>query len=133
MRYKRPTMMVDGKQVLCARYIMGKHLKRTLKECELVHHKDFNPFNNKLSNLQIVTRAEHKIIHDNIGINTRFKDIYKFDEKKLLDEYGRYLSSYKVSKIYKCHAITIERKIKEILGLKSLKNFLKTNRRNKNA
>ena len=28
-----------------------------------IHHKDFNPFNNDLSNLQLVTNSEHSAIH----------------------------------------------------------------------
>jgi hypothetical protein len=31
-----------------------------------LHHKDFNPFNNDLSNLQLVTESEHTAIHWNV-------------------------------------------------------------------
>lgn len=41
-------------------HILGRRLKRG----ELVHHKDDNPLNNSLSNLQVVTRAQHARIHD---------------------------------------------------------------------
>lgn len=40
-----------------------------LKEGLHVHHKDCNHDNNELTNLQIVTMAEHRKIHNNILIN----------------------------------------------------------------
>lgn len=45
------------------RIIMEEHIGRRLKSSEIVHHKDFNKLNNDISNLQIVTRAEHNRIH----------------------------------------------------------------------
>lgn len=50
------------------RYLMEQKLGRKLKSNEIVHHKDENKFNNKLSNLVIVSRSKHGKIH---GIKNR--------------------------------------------------------------
>lgn len=59
------------------REIMERRLKRPLKPDEVVHHKDSNPRNNKLWNLEVMTKEEHKILHTK-GKNA----LYKFRKKK---------------------------------------------------
>lgn len=45
------------------KYLMEKHLGRQLSDNEEVHHKDKNPLNNELSNLEIRQRGEHQAEH----------------------------------------------------------------------
>jgi hypothetical protein len=45
------------------RYILEKHLGRKLASNEIVHHIDGNGLNNKLSNLKIMTHAQHQRLH----------------------------------------------------------------------
>lgn len=45
------------------RKIMRLKLGRPLRDDEVVHHKDCNPFNNKPSNLMVMTRSEHTRLH----------------------------------------------------------------------
>lgn len=45
------------------RLIMEKHLGRILEKDEEIHHKDRNGMNNDLSNLVVLTQAEHKREH----------------------------------------------------------------------
>ena len=45
------------------RKIMRIKLGRPLEKDEVVHHIDCNPFNNKPSNLMVMTRSEHTRLH----------------------------------------------------------------------
>ena len=53
------------------RLVMEEHLGRYLTNDELVHHKDRNPHNNDISNLEIVTRASHQTIHKTKDMSER--------------------------------------------------------------
>lgn len=59
MAYIRETKQV----VSYPRVIMENFLGRKLLPEEEVHHKDGNPLNNKIDNLEVMTRAEHLRIH----------------------------------------------------------------------
>jgi HNH endonuclease len=45
------------------RVIVEEHLGRPLTSNEVVHHIDHDPLNNDISNLQVMTRAEHCVYH----------------------------------------------------------------------
>lgn len=45
------------------RFIMGKMLGRKLSHIELVHHKNGNTLDNRLENLQLMSRPEHALFH----------------------------------------------------------------------
>lgn len=53
----------SGRRIALHRAIVEDHLGRPLAANEIVHHIDHNPLNNDLSNLQVMTRAEHCIYH----------------------------------------------------------------------
>ena len=57
-------VMYKKKPILEHRLIIELHLKRTLKSSEIVHHKDGNPLNNKIENLEIMSNATHSNIHN---------------------------------------------------------------------
>lgn len=45
------------------RVIMEQHLKRRLEPWELVHHKDGNPNNNSIENLEVMEWGKHTTVH----------------------------------------------------------------------
>lgn len=51
------------------RTVIERHLGRKLSSKELVHHKDGKRTNNKISNLELTTRAEHAKYHGKINNN----------------------------------------------------------------
>lgn len=54
----------DEKKVISyPRYLMEKEIGRALSEAEEVHHKDGNPLNNEISNLEIKLHGEHQKEH----------------------------------------------------------------------
>lgn len=57
---------VKGKSHLLHRLIVEKHLGRKLKKTEIVHHKNENQLDNRIENLEVMTRAEH-IRHHHCG------------------------------------------------------------------
>lgn len=90
------------------RYIYEYYKGKIEKNCE-IHHIDFNKENNDISNLQMLTKKEHKKIHKlltekqkekrkkNLEINARPKAIewHKSEEgrklaKELYEKYGKY-------------------------------------------
>lgn len=47
------------------RYVMEEYLGRKLDSSEIVHHINYNKLDNRIENLQIVSRSEHPKIHRN--------------------------------------------------------------------
>jgi HNH endonuclease len=49
----------DGRKVAVHRLVVEEHIGRALTRDEIIHHRDHDPENNAIENLQIMTRAEH--------------------------------------------------------------------------
>jgi len=60
--YKR--RKIKGRSIDEHRLVMEQHLGRKLTFYEVVHHIDGDKYNNDLSNLELCTRKEHSIIHN---------------------------------------------------------------------
>jgi hypothetical protein len=60
--YKMLTFDRDDK-IAEHRYVMENHLGRELSEDEIIHHIDGDKLNNDISNLMIMTRSSHALLH----------------------------------------------------------------------
>ena len=60
--YRR--IWINGESCLEHRYVLEQSIGRKLSSKEVVHHRDGNKLNNELSNLELMTRAQHAIHHE---------------------------------------------------------------------
>ena len=108
------TIWIQGKQKRLHRVIMEKHLNRELKSNELVHHKNGDIHDNRIENLEIVSRSEHKKRHPEIGITTRIKKSVYLDKERIKTEWLEGLSTHKIGINHGCSYATINRLLKSI-------------------
>lgn len=59
MAYRYKTVKRGGKTVLLHRYLMEQHLGRALEHDEHVHHRNGDPHDNRIENLEIVDALTH--------------------------------------------------------------------------
>ena len=94
---------------------MECHLGRKLKKEELLHHINHNHLDNRIENLQVVTRREHFIIHK-VGHKTRFKDRYNLQKSKLI-ELSKTKTYREMTEMFKCSIGAIQ----QVIGKKKSK------------
>ncbi len=88
----------------------------------VIHHKDFNPANNNLNNLQMMTRSEHNKLHSDMREKKLFvckycgKEFYKYDCRP--DTENNFCSSICDARWRRLQKLYTEERICKICGKK---------------
>lgn len=61
---KYTMVWVNGEYILEHRYVYEQYYRCCILPSAVVHHKNGNPSDNRIDNLQGMTRAQHNTIHD---------------------------------------------------------------------
>lgn len=95
------TIQINKRTIRLHRYLMEKHLGRKLSFNEIVHHRDGDISNNDISNLELMTRAEHLNRHQEIKeASIKAKQKYHYPHDKIVELYcNQRLSTTKIESI----------------------------------
>ncbi len=95
-------LYVGGQKVALHRLIIEEQLGRTLDSNEVVHHVDGDPLNNELSNLVVLSRAEHQRLHQTGSKRTRWT---RDEEERAAELAEAGLTLMQISKVLgRCHS-----------------------------
>lgn len=67
--WRKMVTLPNKKRILESHYVWSKHNNREVPKGQVVHHKDLNPKNNTIENLDLMSKAGHNKFHtSNEGI-----------------------------------------------------------------
>ena len=117
------TVQVDGKQVRLHRFMMEQKIGRKLAFNEIVHHINGNKFDNRIENLELVSRSDHMKMHTEISDKSKEVRSRNLVIEDLSDMY-KTMSIEKMAKHYGVSAMTIWYRLKNA-GIKTNKRGYK--------
>ena len=93
------------------RLVVERNLNRYLLSREQIHHIDCNPLNNKIENLQVVSRSEHQRIHRQLEREKKYPPITKHIVQQALAKGGLKLAARELG----CHTETIRNQFPDLV------------------
>jgi len=119
-KYKHyKTIQINGKQIRLHRYLMEQKIGRKLNSNEIVHHINGNNYDNRMENLEVLSRSEHLEKHPEVLEAYIDKNTYKFNKKDLIEMYKKYVIS-DIAKMFGVSPMTIWYRLKKY-GVKTKK------------
>ena len=61
--HNRMKLFINGQYIIRSRYVMEQHIGRALTKNDIVHHINENLMDDRIENLQLMTRSEHQSYH----------------------------------------------------------------------
>jgi ribonucleoside-diphosphate reductase alpha chain len=103
------------------RHLDEYYFGRKCNEDEIIHHKDFSGLNNLKENLQIMTKKEHRDIHDISGDKN---PIFKLKKNGKFEEYKKRNSFYNTSgENNPRYGVKLSDETKHKIGIKTIERF----------
>lgn len=81
------TVQVDGKQVRLHRHLMELRLGRKLGFNEVVHHVNGDRHDNRMENLEVLSRSDHMKRHPEILEKWKEKNTHQINVPLIIDMY----------------------------------------------
>jgi hypothetical protein len=106
------TIQVNGIQVRLHRHLIESKLNRKLGFNEVVHHINGNKHDNRIENLELVSRSEHMKLHPEILEKWIEKNSYNFDIETIKEMY-KTMSIKKIADHFGVAAMTIWYRLKK--------------------
>lgn len=106
------TIQVNGKQVRLHRHLVEQKLGRSLNSDEVVHHKNGDKHDNRIENLEVMSRSEHIKHHPEVLQNGKKNKIkINFDEILLRKKAG--MTAGEIAEYFDVSASTIINRMKD--------------------
>ena len=93
-RYK--AIRANGEKIDEHRHIMQEHLGRKLESNECVHHVNGDPRDNRIENLEIISRSEHAKLH---VTSEQVERLRKFGKRKGEENWSTILTTTQAKEI----------------------------------
>ena len=133
MSYK--TIQINGKQLRLHRYLMEQKIGRKLTFNEVVHHINQDKHDNRIENLEVISRGKHIKMHPEVNKKSIKSNTIKIDVNKIkelrktmtIEQISKYFNVATMTIWYRMKKNNIKTKKLDDRDIKEIRELLKTN------